>query len=423
MNTKPLSKFYLVICLAVVAAACSVPVHLVPATDTPQPTATETATPTVTPTLTPTTTPTPTPTQTPPPTRTPTITPTPLPVMTTIFTDTFDHPIHPWELSKDTKIKDGKLVLTSYTQALNEVLIPLEKRRQADTMVKVDMQIATRNKKPDWSFGIGCRVNETTFDQYMLYVYPDEGNRLGGSIIKLKDGDFVPESTRMGRIDLIESVLDTSVALEFDCQGPELSIWADNQLVVRMSDPDFKSGSLALVALTDVANEAIEIDNLEVIRIDNYGQPEGTGGATALEQDLPPNFGGGGKIAFSSNREGGSEIYLMNANGAEQFRLTDNQRQNFFPRISPDGKSILYLSMDNKTRIQNLYRMSVDGSGDQLLFKEVAGPASWPPDGKIIAFWSNHTGNSEIFAIQLDGNRLVNLTKSPYTDEEPSWVN
>jgi Tol biopolymer transport system component len=113
----------------------------------------------------------------------------------------------------------------------------------------------------------------------------------------------------------------------------------------------------------------------------------------------------------------------MNANGAEQIRLTDNQRQNFFPRISPDGKSILYLSMDNKTRIQNLYRMSVDGSGDQLLFKEVAGPASWPPDGKIIAFWSNHTGNSEIFAIQLDGNRLVNLTKSPYTDEEPSWVN
>ncbi len=40
----------------------------------------------------------------------------------------------------------------------------------------------------------------------------------------------------------------------------------------------------------------------------------------------------------------------------------------------------------------------------------------------MIAFWSNHTGNSEIFAIQLDGNGLVNLTNSPYDDEEPSWV-
>jgi sugar lactone lactonase YvrE len=424
MNTRPLPIFYLFTSLAIVAAACSAPVHLVPATDIPLPTATKTAVPTATATLTPTATPapSPTPTQTPAPTRTPTITPTPRPVMTTIFTDSFDGDQQPWELSKGITIKGGKMLMTSNHEEGNAILIPLEKHRQADVIVKVDIQVSTWNKEPGLAFGIACRVNELTFDQYMLYVSPLSETRLGGAIMKIKDGDADPEFAEVGWVDLEESILDNAVALQFACQGPDLSIRADNQVVVRASDPEYESGSLALWVTTQTNRDAVEIDNLEVIRIDLPGRPAEVGGATASKQYPPPNFGGGGKIAFSSNREGSFDIYLMNANGSEQRRLTNNQRQNFFPKVSPDGKIILYLSINNETRVQNLYRMSADGSEDKLLFKDVTGPASWSPDGRQFTFvMGSKPEKLEIYIANADGSGKKRLTNDVWQDYGPSW--
>jgi hypothetical protein len=288
MNTKPQFIFIFFTGLAIVAVACSAPMQLMQATSTPLPTATETATPTATATLTPTATPTPTPTQTPTPTLTPTATPTPKPVLTTIFIDSFDDNKQMWELSKGVSIKGGKMILTSYPDDGNGVFIPLDEYWQADTIVKVDMQVAAKNKEPDWVFGVVCRLNEKTYDHYILYVYPRSEKRLGGSILKIKDEDYDPEVAEIGWVDLEESVVNKAVALQFTCQGPDLSILADNQVVVQASDPEYKSGSLALWISTASYYEAVEIDNLEVIRIDTPGRSAGMEQATALNlYDMP----------------------------------------------------------------------------------------------------------------------------------------
>ncbi len=293
MNTKPRFIFFFFTGLAIVAVACSAPMQLMQATSTPLPTTTETATPTATATLTPTATatltptatPTPTPTQTPTPTLTPTITPTPQPVMTNIFMDTFDDNKQMWELSKGITIKGGKMILTSYPEDGNGVFIPLAAYRQAGTIVKVDLQVAARNKEPDWAFGVVCRLDEVTYDHYMLYVYPRSEKRLGGYILKIKDEDYDPEVAEIGWVDLEESILDKAVALQFVCQGPDLSILADNQVVVQASDPEYESGSLLLWVSTASYYEAVEIDNLEVIRIDTPGRSAGMEQATALNLD------------------------------------------------------------------------------------------------------------------------------------------
>src|SRR5216117_1165506 len=44
-----------------------------------------------------------------------------------------------------------------------------------------------------------------------------------------------------------------------------------------------------------------------------------------------------GKIAFTSDRDGNPEIYVMNADGTEQVRLTNNPGLDDFPTWSPDG--------------------------------------------------------------------------------------
>jgi len=51
---------------------------------------------------------------------------------------------------------------------------------------------------------------------------------------------------------------------------------------------------------------------------------------------------GGTRIAFGSARDGNYEIYIMNADGTNQIRLTDHPAYDMSPGWSPDGKHIIF---------------------------------------------------------------------------------
>ena len=54
------------------------------------------------------------------------------------------------------------------------------------------------------------------------------------------------------------------------------------------------------------------------------------------------------QIAFVSERDGNSEIYMMDADGKNQRRLTKNDFPDTDPSWSPDGKRIIFVSDRNK---------------------------------------------------------------------------
>jgi TolB protein len=73
----------------------------------------------------------------------------------------------------------------------------------------------------------------------------------------------------------------------------------------------------------------------------------------------------GRKIAFASERDGNSEIYLMNADGSGQRSLTDDLAYDGDPDWSPDGQKITFVS--NRDGRYEVYVMNADGSGQRRL--------------------------------------------------------
>jgi Ca2+-binding RTX toxin-like protein len=123
-----------------------------------------------------------------------------------------------------------------------------------------------------------------------------------------------------------------------------------------------------------------------------------------------------GKIAFTSDRDGDDDIFVMNADGSGQTPLSPNAVFNdFSPNWSPDAKQILFTS-NRGGGADAIWIMNADGSGPRQLtnsgLRELQ--ADWSPDGSRIVFTRQISpGQFELFMMNADGSGQVQLTNSP----------
>jgi Tol biopolymer transport system component len=156
-------------------------------------------------------------------------------------------------------------------------------------------------------------------------------------------------------------------------------------------------------------------------------------------------------IAFTSTRDNptltpllGGEIYLMDEEGTNVLRLTENASGEAFANLSPDGKRIIFDS--NRLRAEgeplntsDLFLMKTDGREQTVLTR--GSSATWSPDGHRIAFHRSASGtalpikadpgaatfDSDIFVARVGdvlegGAAPTNITNSPdFIDDDPDW--
>jgi len=103
------------------------------------------------------------------------------------------------------------------------------------------------------------------------------------------------------------------------------------------------------------------------------------------------------------------EIYIMNADGSGQKRLTDWPGYDGGPFFSPDGQRIIWRHFDEGGLLADVYTMKLDGSDRRRLtdFGAMSWGPYYHPSGEYVLFASNKLGfsNFEVFMVDSRGEK------------------
>jgi len=101
------------------------------------------------------------------------------------------------------------------------------------------------------------------------------------------------------------------------------------------------------------------------------------------------------------------DIYLMDADGSNQRRITSTPGYDGGPFFSPDGQRILWRRFDKSGAIADVYTMKLDGSDERRLtdFKAMSWAPYLHPSGQYAIFTSNKLGfsNFELYLVDAAG--------------------
>lgn len=150
------------------------------------------------------------------------------------------------------------------------------------------------------------------------------------------------------------------------------------------------------------------------------GTPMPTPTPTPEPTPTPTPQGPGGKIAFSSNRNGNFDIYVMNADGTDVRQLTTNTSFDLFPSISADGSKIAFYS--TRSGDGDIYLVNADGTNEQRITTDADNETSpaLSPDGTTVAYIKRSDSRNpwDIYLSNVDGTNVRFLT---FSGSQPSF--
>lgn len=118
------------------------------------------------------------------------------------------------------------------------------------------------------------------------------------------------------------------------------------------------------------------------------------------------------------------DVWVMDADGENQQRITSRLNADLYPNWTPDGTEIVYASCDNWLDF-DLYAVNPDTGAERQITSwlwDNEWGAVYSPAGDYLAFNTDVDGNTDIYVAPAAGGTASNLTQNSADDLVSSWA-
>jgi Tol biopolymer transport system component len=147
-----------------------------------------------------------------------------------------------------------------------------------------------------------------------------------------------------------------------------------------------------------------------------------SGGSSAPERVPLDRQARKAQLAFVSDRAGQpSGIWLASGDGNNAKPITQGPGRYANPGWSPDGQVVIF-DNDGSGNF-DVWSVNADGSNLRQLTTDPAsdGGSVWSPDGQLIAFFSDRGGGFDLWVMNADGSGQRQLTDFHQSLSQPAW--
>ena len=183
--------------------------------------------------------------------------------------------------------------------------------------------------------------------------------------------------------------------------------------------PHYHAGRLAFTYLGDVWTANEKGENVQRITVNRA-------------RDVFPRFSPDGRwIAFSSDRSGNLDVYLVSSSGGTPKQLTSHSADDTVLAWAPDSKSILFASNRAEDFTGKLYTVGLEGGMPDNVGADMGIWATYSPDGTKLAinrhgqvYWRKYyrgSNQTDVVLMDIAAKRFTSVTDFKGLDSWPMW--
>ena len=114
-------------------------------------------------------------------------------------------------------------------------------------------------------------------------------------------------------------------------------------------------------------------------------------------------------------------LRVADTDGYNEQNVLESNEPIMSPSWSPDGKSLAYVSFENKRAEIFIQHLATARRSKVSGFEGLNGAPSWSPDGKFLALVLSKDGNPDVYTLNTQTKRLKQITRHRSIDTEPVW--